>query len=115
MPPNACEFLDVLRQRQHGFWWFVLAWWINLLVFVGVFTWIFGDKHFQFIQIVFYGSVLLIFMRLVNVYRLKCPFCQRSVGASPFLRYRFLYCKSCGDRIECKRDDSLELGAHSEH
>src|ERR1700761_7310419 len=108
MPSSACEFLDVLRRQQHRFWWFLLIWWISVLIFVGVFTWIFGDGHFEIVQIVFYGSFLLVYIpRFIGVRRLNCPFCNRPVGASPFWRYRFLYCKSCGERIECKRSSAI--------
>lgn len=109
MSLSACEFLEIVRRRQHRFWWSLFIWCIGIVIFVGTFTSIFGDKYFQIIQIVVYGSILLIFFPpLIKLHKLKCPFCQGSAGALMFYRYRFLYCRSCGERIECKKDGAIK-------
>jgi hypothetical protein len=99
-----CEFLDNVRHKQRRVWLTILLWWIAIIVFVVVIT-SFTNAPDALIQGVCYGSFLLLYIPAISLYRLKCPHCQRAAGAWPIFRYKFMYCKACGKRIECKRKD----------
>jgi hypothetical protein len=101
MPKDACEFLETVRHKQRGFWLTIFAWWVCMVVFVFVVSGLFKGAPDALLQVVFYGSALLLYIPAYSLFKLKCPYCNGSAGALPFLRYRFMYCRTCGERIEC--------------
>ena len=106
MPKNGCEFLEVVKRKQHGFWLAVLSWWICVVAFILLVSHLFKDVPDAVFMVVFYGGALLLYIPLVSLYRLKCPYCHGRAGAVPFLRYKFMFCKACGERIECNGEGS---------
>jgi Mn2+/Fe2+ NRAMP family transporter len=99
----ACEFLEGVKHQQHRCWVTFLLWWLAAIIFVFVISEFFNNAPVGVVQAVFYGSMIVLFVPVRSLYSLKCPYCRKSAGALPIFRYRFLYCKSCGERIECKR------------
>jgi hypothetical protein len=104
MSQIECEFLDNVRHKQRRVWLTIFLWWIAVVVFVVVIT-SFTNAPDALIQGVCYGSFLLLYIPAISLYRLKCPHCRRAAGAWPIFRYKFMYCKACGKRIECKSKD----------
>jgi hypothetical protein len=102
MSQIECDSLDQVRHKQHRVWLTLLFWWIAVAVIVGLVTH-FTNLPDAVIQGTFYGSVILLYIPAISLYRLKCPYCHRSAGALPVLRYKFMYCKACGKRIKCER------------
>lgn len=101
MPQNACELLERVKRKQRGVWFSVLAWWVCVVVFVFLANEIFKELPDSFVLAFFYGSALLLYIPAYKLFKLKCPHCNGAAGALPFFRYKFMYCRSCGERIEC--------------
>jgi hypothetical protein len=101
MSRNACEFLEAVKHKQHRWWLVLLLWWICVIALVLAVSELFKNIPAAAVRLAFYASVVLLFIPAIRLYRLKCPYCDGSSGAFPFLRYKALRCKSCGERIEC--------------
>lgn len=101
MSKDACEFMENVRRGQRRFWLTLLLWWVCVAVFVAVVSQLFKNAPDAVFMTVFYGSALLLYVPAYRLYRLKCPYCDGSAGALPFLRYKFLFCRACGERLEC--------------
>ena len=95
-----CEFLQQVRRYQRRCWLVVLFWWIFVVVAASTVLGLLGNVP-PVVTIAFYASVVVVYIPGVQLFRLHCPHCERAAGALPFFRYRFLFCKSCGERIEC--------------
>lgn len=103
MAKTACDFMEELARRQHAFWLGFLFWWIGTVVVLSVVIAYVG-KIPALLQAVVYGSFLITFFALANRVRgVQCPHCHRGAGAMPIWRYKFLFCKACGERIECRQ------------
>jgi hypothetical protein len=105
MSQIECNFLDEVKHKQYRVWLSLLFWVIAVVVFVVVAS-TFTKASDTVIHAVFYGSVLLLYLPIVSLSRVKCPYCQWSAGALPIFRYKFMFCKACGKRIECKSKDA---------
>jgi small-conductance mechanosensitive channel len=104
MARNGCEFMEELARRQHAFWLGMLCWWIGAVVLVSIVSGYVSKTPALLMQTVVYGSFLIAFFTLARrVQRVQCPHCHRGAGAMPIWRYKFLFCKACGERIECQQ------------
>lgn len=101
MPNNACKFLECVRKKQRMCWIVLFVWWACVAVFVVAVSELMKDVSDTVVMVVFYGSAFLIYIPAMQLYRLKCPYCHKYAGALPLFRYKFIYCKACGERIEC--------------
>jgi hypothetical protein len=103
MSNDACEFLERVKRKQHGFWLTILVLWICVVIFVFLVTELFKDNEAldSIVYVGFYGGAFLTYIPGYGLFRLKCPHCHHPAGALPIFRYRFMYCRSCGERIEC--------------
>lgn len=98
----CCEFLDNVKRKQHQVWLTALLWFIGVIALIAIGAVFFPGTPFAAVQVAFYGSALIIYIPAISPYRLKCPYCHGSAGAVPIFRYKFMYCRACGQRIECK-------------
>ncbi|HEY4748955.1 MAG TPA: hypothetical protein VIH60_01055 [Steroidobacteraceae bacterium] len=104
MAGTACDFMDELARRQHAFWLGILFWWIGVVVVLSVVSAYVSKAPVLLLQVIVYGSIIIVFFALGSrVLGLQCPHCHRGAGAMPMWRYKFLYCKACGERIECRQ------------
>lgn len=103
MLKDACEFIECVKHKQHKCWVVFLIWWICIAFFVLAVSELFKNVPPPVLMVVFYGSAFLLYLPGISLYRLKCPYCQGAAGALPFFRYKFLYCRACGKRIECNQ------------
>jgi hypothetical protein len=99
---NGCQFLKVVSRKQRLFWTALLFWFFCIIIFVVVATQFLNGVPDGLVTSVFLGSAVLLYVPIAQLYRLKCPHCHSPAGAVPFLKYRFLICHSCRERIECK-------------
>jgi hypothetical protein len=101
MSQRGCTFLDQVKHKQRRFWLSLLIWLIGIIVFVSVVT-LLEKPPDELIDGIFFASALLfVFLPILSLYRFECPHCHGAAGANPFIRYRFIFCKACGKRIEC--------------
>jgi len=98
---DACSFLETVRHKQHLLWMSVIVWWICVVAFVFLANELFRNIPDSIVYAVFFGSTLLLYIPAYKLFRLRCPYCNGYAGALPLFRYRFMYCRSCGERIEC--------------
>lgn len=105
MSNDACEFLESVKRKQRGFWLAVFVWWVCVVIFVFLANEIFKGLPDPLILTVFYGSALLLYMPGYRLFKLRCPYCNGTTGALPIFRYKFMYCRSCGERIECRNEE----------
>jgi hypothetical protein len=103
MSQNECDFLDQVKRKQHQVWLTLLLWWFAVAVTIGLVTH-FTNLPDAVIDASFFASIVLLYIPAIGLYRLKCPYCHRSAGALPIFRYKFMYCKACGKRIQCERE-----------
>ena len=103
-----CEFLESIRSKQRKFWSALLFWWVCAIAFVIITTQAFKGVPNVVVMLGFYGSAFLLYLPTYALYRVSCPYCHRAAGALPMLRYKFLICRSCGERIECNESESGE-------
>ena len=96
-----CECLQDIAAKQRRFWLTLLIWCLGAVIFAVVTTQLIPRVPPTLIKAVFYGSSLCLYFPARQVFRVTCPHCRGPVGAVPVFRYRFLICKSCGERIEC--------------
>jgi hypothetical protein len=96
-----CEFLESIRSKQRKFWSVLLFWWVCAIAFVVITTQVFKGIPNIVVMLGFYGSAFLLYLPAYTLYRVICPYCRRPAGALPMFRYKFLICRSCGERIEC--------------
>lgn len=104
MSKDACEFLERVRRKQRGFWLAFLVWWVCVVVFVFIVNGVLKGVPDALVLAIFYGSALLLYIPAYKLFKLKCPYCGGSARALPFLRYKFMYCRACGERIECCKE-----------
>lgn len=100
MSKKSCEYLKMVARKQHGFWLLIFLWWVCILVSIFTINGFFGFVP-NFVVVGVYVSVALLYIPAIRLYRIKCPHCHGAAGALPFLRYSFMYCRACGERIEC--------------
>jgi hypothetical protein len=98
--PKPCDFLTEVTRQQHSFRLFALLWVICLIAFL-IATRILRVTTDRIIYAVFYLSICFLYIPLLKVTRLRCPYCQGFAGVNPFPRYRSFVCRACGQRIEC--------------
>jgi hypothetical protein len=104
MTRDGCDFMGELARKQHAFWLGMLVWWIAVVVLVSAVTAYLHNTPFLILQVVFYASAIVTLGILgARVRRVRCPYCQKSAGAIPTWRYKFVICRACGERIECGR------------
>jgi hypothetical protein len=103
MSQDACEFLKSVKHGQHRWWFLLLFWWIGISLYVLLVSHYFQNIPNTAITLPFYASALLLYIPAIMLYRLKCPYCNKSAGASPFFRYKFMYCRNCDRRIKCNQ------------
>jgi hypothetical protein len=101
MNSTARQVLNDVSRKQRGFWITLLSWWMCVAAFVLIVSHFFRNAPDAFITVPVYLSILVLYVPLIRLYRLKCPHCNGSMGALPFLRYRSLSCRACGKRIDC--------------
>lgn len=101
MSQDACKFLERVRRKQRGFWLTLLAWWVCVVVFAFLVNEVFKNAPDALVLATFYGSALLLYIPAHRLFKLRCPYCNGSAGALPIFRYKFMYCKTCGECIEC--------------
>lgn len=99
----ACTCLEEVAAKQRRCWLIMLLWWLDAIVFLVITTQLMSNVSFTFIQVVLYGSFLSSgYFSMRNIARVRCPHCHKPAGAVWLFRYRFLICRSCGERIECE-------------
>jgi hypothetical protein len=101
MPNDTCKFLDHVKRKQHQVWLTLLFWCIGVVTFLALSSAFFEHASKTVLQIVVYGSVFVLYVPAFALFRLKCPYCNRPAGALPFVRYKSLRCRKCGERVEC--------------
>lgn len=106
VPRDACFFLDEVRRKQHRIWLSILIWWICCITFISIAIELFGDVP-NILTISIYVSVIFLYIPFISLRRLKCPYCEGVAGVLPFLRYKFVNCKSCNIRIECAEEKNV--------
>ena len=104
MSKNACEYLEQVGRKQHRFWLTILLWWVCILVSLFTINGLVGNLP-NYVVIGVYVSAAFLYVPAIRLYRLRCPHCHGSAGALPFLRYKFMHCRACGERIECDRHE----------
>jgi hypothetical protein len=77
-------------------------WFIFIMIFIIIATQVLNGIPDELVIGVFFASALLLYIPIAKLYSLKCPNCQKPVGAVPFLQYKLITCRSCRERIECK-------------
>jgi hypothetical protein len=102
MISTTCQVLKDVSRKRRLFWITFLLWWIGVALFVFAVSHFFKNAADAFITVPFYLSILILYIPVIALYRVKCPFCHGSVGAVPFFRYSSVSCRKCGKRIECK-------------
>ncbi len=105
--PNPCDFLAEVARQQHSFWLYALLWLVCVIAFL-IATHILKMTVDRVLYAVFYLSICFLYIPLLKMTRLRCPYCRSLAGANPFHRYRFFVCRACGERIECHRHRGLE-------
>src|ERR1017187_3588994 len=104
MARNACDFMKELARRQHAFWIDILFWWIGVVVVVSVVSAYVSKAPELLLQAIVYGSfIITVYVLGSRVRAVQCPYRHRHAGAIPIWRYKFLFCKACGKRIECRQ------------
>lgn len=100
---DACRFLKELTRKQRRVWLVMLLWWIGAVCVLFAVSRLFPHALPSGIEYLIGASFLLaLYLPMSAARRTKCPFCGRSSGALAFWRYRFLDCRACGERIECR-------------
>ena len=102
---DACSFLDAVRRKQRLLWVAVIVWWACVVAFVFLVNELFKTVPDSIVYVVFYGSALLLYIPAYKLFKLRCPYCNGTAGALPIFRYRLMYCRSCGERIECRNEE----------
>ncbi|WP_232823556.1 hypothetical protein [Dyella sp. C9] len=108
MSQEDCAFLETVKRKQCRFWLAFFIWWVCAAAFVFVVNQFFKGISDAVVLATFYVSAMLLYLPAWDLYRAACPYCHGKVGALPFLRYKFIYCRACGERIECNH-------AHLQH
>jgi small-conductance mechanosensitive channel len=105
MARDACGFMGELARKQHAFWLGMLVWWIGVVILLSVVAAYFRNTLFLVLQAVVYASFIITgYILYRRVRRVQCPYCQQSAGAIPVWRYKFVICRTCKERIECRHE-----------
>ena len=67
MSKDACEFLERVRRKQHGFWLAFFVWWACVVVFVFIVNGVLKGVPDALVLAIFYGSALLLYVPAYNV------------------------------------------------
>jgi hypothetical protein len=96
-----CRFMNEVWDGQRRFWIVFVIWLIGVVLFLIVATQVLRSAPDSVVMGIGYGSVLLLYIPMYGLAKLKCPHCGKRAGATPFFRYKFLICRSCSERMEC--------------